>query len=181
MGRPGVIVNRKKFIDAIRKHGGHVERTCKEAGISKSTFARYYNLDPHIQDEIDTARDKREIEEHVQDLDILEKAYEALISLIDKRDVATIIYTMRTLGRKRNAHWGLSYQPNNENDGKNTITIKHQVANDRPGSTDAVSPTLVSGGLHQCDDGGQEESVSALPPSSGEGHSVLELHDPQGA
>lgn len=181
MGRPGVIVNRKKFIDAIRKHGGHVERTCKAAGISKSTFARYMNTDPHIAAEIEEARDQRSIDETCEDLDILDKAYTALVKLIEKADVNTITYTIRTLGRKRNPYWGLSYVPNANDENSNKTVIIHQVANDRPNTTNAVQAEVVSGGLHQRDDGGEEEGVSTLPSSSGKGYRVLEFHDPEGA
>jgi hypothetical protein len=179
MGISGMIISRKKLIESIRKHGGHVERTCKEAGISTGTFYRYQNDDPQIAEEIEKARDLRSIDEACLDEDIIDKAYAALLALLDKKDVAIVISTLRTLGRKRNFYWS-TVIPTNQTD-NTKVTITHQVADDRPKHINAVQAEVVSGGLHQCDDGGKDEGISAVPSTSRKGHSVLEFHNSESA
>lgn len=106
MGVAGVPPNRKKLIEAIRQCRGCAAKVCRKLGISTSTFYTYKNTDPEIAEVLEEARDHAAIEDDLEDDAVIEMAYKAIKEMIQDKEAAAVIYTLSTLGRKRNKTWG---------------------------------------------------------------------------
>lgn len=81
---------KKMLIDAMEQCHGVVSDACKSVGISRVTYYEYYNKDAEFKQAID------EIENTV--LDYVEGK---LFGLIEKGDVASTLFYLKTKGKKR--------------------------------------------------------------------------------
>jgi len=81
---------KKKLIDAMEVCHGIVSDACKTVGVSRVTYYDYYKNDPEFKSAVD------EIEGTI--LDYVEGK---LFKLIDKGDVASTLFYLKTKGKSR--------------------------------------------------------------------------------
>jgi len=83
-------INKKGMIDALTKSLGIVSHACTAVGISRETHYRWMRDDEEYKEAVDLIGDM-----------VIDFAESKLHSLIDKGDVASTIFYLKTKGKKR--------------------------------------------------------------------------------
>ncbi len=105
--------NKKKLIEALELSYGIVTTACKSVKVSRQTFYQYCKLDPEFKKDVDSIQDIA--------LDFVEGQ---LLKSIKNDNVASIIYYMKTKGRKRGyAESSLNEDQDKDNARKSTVTL----------------------------------------------------------
>lgn len=103
------INHKKKLIEALEKSLGIVTPACKEVGVSRETFYRYYKEDPEFKSKVD---DINEI--------TLDFAENQLLKKIKEGSERSILFYMKYKARKR----GYTDSLDITSDGKSITEIK---------------------------------------------------------
>ena len=103
------INHKKKLIEALEKSLGIVTPACKEVGVSRETFYRYYREDADFKAEVDSINDIT--------LDFVENQ---LLKKIKEGSERSILFYMKYKARKR----GYSDSIDITSDGKSISQIK---------------------------------------------------------
>lgn len=156
MGIAGVPVNRKKLLEAIKKCRGCVAKVCRMMTMTTSAFYVYRNTDPEVALVLDEARDHANIEDDLEDDAVIDMAYKAIKEMIVEKDAAAVIYTLSTLGRKRNKMWARAPLVDQTIDNKFTVQFETEDVNQINVQGAVVPTTCVRG------DEDEEESLSSL-------------------
>jgi len=82
--------NKNALIDALRKNMGIVSKACSVVGIGRTTFYRYMNEDPEFKKEVESIGEE-----------CIDFAESKLLENIDNNDTTSIIFYLKTKGRKR--------------------------------------------------------------------------------
>lgn len=125
----GVAINRNKLIQAIQDHRGCVRSICKDMEITTGTFYVYKKTDPEIDMVLKEAREVRAFEIETEEERILDKCYDAIVGMIEQCEPSAVIYTLSTLGRKRNPKWGKAPLVE-EQQHKREVTVVYRTADD---------------------------------------------------
>jgi len=102
-------LHKKKLLEALEKSLGIVTPACKEVGVSRETFYRYYKEDPEFKAKVD---DINEI--------TLDFAENQLLKKIKEGSERSILFYMRYKARKR----GYTDSLDITSDGKSITEIK---------------------------------------------------------
>ncbi len=81
---------KEKLLVALQKTMGIVAPACEEVGIHRSTFYDYYNNDLEFKDNVDAVVETT-----------IDFAESKLLENIDSNDVQSIIFYLKTKGKKR--------------------------------------------------------------------------------
>ena len=81
---------KKNFLEALHNNLGNISEACNKINISRQTYYRW------IDDDIEFDEQCRNVEESLLDL-----AEHRLLEKIDKYDTTSIIFFLKTKGRKR--------------------------------------------------------------------------------
>ena len=84
------LLNKKAFIDLFGSNRCNISKTCKKIGISRCTYYNWIETDPEFANDVEDAR-----EELIDDVE------DKLIALINKGDVPSTIFFLKTKGKKR--------------------------------------------------------------------------------
>lgn len=103
------ILNKKKLLDALEKHLGIVTPACKEAGLSRETFYKYYREDPEFKAAVDDLNEMT-----------LDFAEGELLKKIKEGSERSILFYMKYKARKR----GYTDHLDITSDGKSISEIK---------------------------------------------------------
>jgi hypothetical protein len=103
------LLNKKKLLECLEKHLGLVSPACKEAGLSRETFYKYYREDPDFKLAVD------ELNEITLDF-----AEAQLLKKIKEGSERSILFYMRYKARKR----GYTDHLDITSDGKSITEIK---------------------------------------------------------
>ena len=107
------IKNKKKLIEALELSYGIVTTACRNAKVSRQTFYQYCKSDPEFKKDVDSIQDIA--------LDFVEGQ---LLKSIKNDNVASIIYYMKTKGRKRGyAESSLNEDQDKDKTRKSTVTL----------------------------------------------------------
>ena len=117
-------LHKKKLLDALEKSLGIVTPACKEVGVSRETFYRYYKEDPEFKKSVD---DINEV--------TLDFAENQLLKKIKEGSERSILFYMKYKARKR----GYTDSLDITSDGKSIteiklIQVKNREENDETGN-----------------------------------------------
>lgn len=129
MSVAGVPINRNKLLEAIRQYGGCVRKVCTAMQITTGTFYVYKRTDPEVDMVLKEAREVRAFEIETEEEQILDRCYQAILEMIEQCEPSAVIYTLSTLGRKRNAKWGKAPLIE-EQQHKREVTVVYRTADD---------------------------------------------------
>jgi len=90
MSRKQPEVHKKRLLKALKKHRGLIVVSCKEVGITRQTYYKYYTTDPLFKEAVDEINETQG--DHVED---------QLFNLIDSGNPAAIMFYLRYKGRNR--------------------------------------------------------------------------------
>jgi len=83
-------LKKEQLLEALVKSLGIVSTACRDVGISRTTYYKYYNEDSEFSSEVDNVGDST--------LDFVESK---LFDLINNGNVAATIFYMKTKGKRR--------------------------------------------------------------------------------
>ena len=83
-------LKKESLLKALEKSLGIVSTACRDVGISRTTYYKYYNEDSEFSSEVDNVGDST--------LDFVESK---LFDLINNGNVAATIFYMKTKGKRR--------------------------------------------------------------------------------
>ena len=86
---------KQKILDCLKLDGGIICRVVKRVGISSKTFYEYYRTDPDFRQKVELLKDE-----------MIDMAESKLMELVEQGDRQSIIFLLKTQGKKRG--WGES-------------------------------------------------------------------------
>jgi hypothetical protein len=104
--------NKKRLLKALEKTLGNVSNACKIVDLDRTTFYRYYNEDEEFADEVDNLKDMA--------LDYVESK---LFENIKQKKETSIIFYLKTQGRKRGYNERLEIEAETKHKGGVNITF----------------------------------------------------------
>lgn len=103
--------NKRLLLLALEKHGGLINRACREVGLSRTSHHNWYHGDPEYKEAVDIIQEGY--------LDIAESE---LFKKIKEGDTKSIFFYLRYRGKKRGYSDNLDVTTNGE--GLNKVTIE---------------------------------------------------------
>jgi transposase-like protein len=103
MGTSGVALDKSKIIEAIYQKRGVIEQAAKALGCNPCSIYNWMNKDEEIKQSVDEARELKTKERMSNNEELLDLAYLSTHHLLNRKDVTTTIFIMKTLGGLKEA------------------------------------------------------------------------------
>ena len=98
MGTSGVPLNKNDIIDAIYAKKGIIKNAAASVPCTSAAIYEWIKNDPDVAFAIKDAREKREEEQRQIVEEAVREAHVGIMELIQKRDITSIIFTLKTKG-----------------------------------------------------------------------------------
>lgn len=96
------LMDKIDILDAIKKSNGLVRHAAKKLGVSHQTLYTHMYRDPDIKSCVEECRIEYQYKQaqryYEEDLDVVEEAYKAILSLVKGRNINAVMFVLKEKG-----------------------------------------------------------------------------------